>query len=110
MSNHQHKDDNGNTAPVFKRRDGLAHNEILVANDPTLITFDSKTKIVSFWAEGTVFLKFGGAAVVATTNDHALPAGLIDYEPLTNNNGEIIKTHVSVIAPEGTIFHLSERD
>lgn len=106
----QMRDDNHNPVPVFRRRADLAHNVTVAAAGVQLIAFDEKTKIVSFWAEGTVFLKFGDADVVATEDDHALPAGVIDYEPLIDEKGNLVATHLSVYSADGTEFHLSERE
>ena len=113
---HQQIDDNGNAIPILRRRDGMAHNVTVAAGGVQLIQFQPKTaliaatKTVSFWAEGTVHVAFGGADIVATAFDHALPAGVIDYEPLTDNNGKIIRTHMSIYTAVETIIHISERD
>lgn len=103
------RDDDNATLPVLRRKN--AHNLTLSANAPQTIAFSEGTAIVSFWATGTVFLNFGGADVsAATQDDHAHPAGAIDYEYLRNHHKQVEVTHVSVMATEDDVqFYLSER-
>lgn len=106
----QMRDENHHPVPVFRRRAGLAHNVEVAAGNASLIEFDSKTTIVSFWAEGTVYLKFGDENIIATADDHALPAGVVDYEPLIDQALKKVATHVSVYSEDGVNFYLSERE
>ncbi|MCB1538810.1 MAG: hypothetical protein H6865_04660 [Rhodospirillales bacterium] len=39
-------------------------------------TFDANTRVVSVYATGNVYLRFGGASVAATNGDHFFPAGV----------------------------------
>ena len=101
-----HIDANGNAFPVFSR--GAAHN-ISVSNSTEVIQLTAGARLVSYWATGTVFIEFGDNTVQADQNSHAVPAGLVEWEDLTDNKGKVIASHISVYCTEGAEFYVSER-
>lgn len=109
MTLHSTRDDRQNPIPVFRRRDTLAHNVTVAANNHQRVAFDDKTKLISFWSEGIVFVKFGDDTVTATANDHAIAPGNIEYEPLIDEQGKAAITHMSFFSTSEVVVHVSER-
>jgi len=63
--------------PALRLKDGAAH-AIAVTGTSAKNTnaFNAQTKIISLYATGPVYLRFGGASVTATTSDHYFPEGV----------------------------------
>ncbi|HOO82204.1 MAG TPA: hypothetical protein PK513_06855 [Alphaproteobacteria bacterium] len=71
------KDADNIPLPALRLKDNAAHAINVTASSARNINaFDTETKIVSLYATGPVYLKFGGASVTATTSDHYFPEGV----------------------------------
>lgn len=71
--------------------------------------FSDDTRVVSVYASGPVYLKFGLDDVSADTSDHYFPSGL--YYDFAIGGGKTLQyTHLAVIAADNScIVYLSEK-
>ncbi len=70
-------DENNNPIPALRLRDLAAHKITVTATSARNTTaFNTGTRVVSLYATGPVYVRFGGSGVTATTNDHYFPANV----------------------------------
>ncbi len=71
--------------------------------------FDSDTRVVSVYATGAVYMKFGDNAVTATSSDHYFPNGL--YFDFAIGGDKTLQTpHLAVLAVGGDcMVYISEK-
>lgn len=114
------QDSKGNTMPAIGLVDGGAHKiSATVANSArNANAFKPKTCIVSVYATGPVFIKFGGSDVAAAATDHYFPEGIY-YDFAVGSyssvgypaNIENQKTHLAVRAVTGNCdVYISEKE
>jgi len=107
-------DEDSNPIPAMRLRGDGAHTLNATATSARNSTaFDEATKVVSLFASGPVFLRFGGATVTAAATDHYFPQGL--YYDFAVSGGESGKgprhTHVAVKAADANCtVYISERE
>ncbi|MDY0029638.1 MAG: hypothetical protein RBR86_06820 [Pseudobdellovibrionaceae bacterium] len=90
-------DSNNNPIPALGLKDNGAHKLTVSATSTrNTIAFSGDTQIVSFYATVPVYIRFGGAGVVATTSDHYFPAGYY-YDFSIGGDGTAHKTHIAVL-------------
>jgi hypothetical protein len=72
--------------------------------------FDAETRIVSLYATGPVFVKFGDATVTATTSDHYFPTGV--YYDFAIGGGKVGHyTHVAALQADSSCeLYVSEKE
>jgi len=108
------KDADSNPIPVMRLKSGGAHSLSATAlSARNSVAFDAATKVVSLYATGPVYVKFGTSSVTATTSDHYFPAGL--YYDFAISGGDTGKgpqsTHVAVLrAVDNCTVHVSEKE
>jgi hypothetical protein len=108
------KDDDSNPIPAMRLKSGGAHSISATSSSARNATaFDAATKVVSLYATGAVYVKFGGSGVTAANTDHYFPQGL--YYDFAVSGGESGKgphnTHVAVLAAAGNCtVHISEKE
>ena len=104
-------DINGNPIPAIRLKDGGAHAISVTATSARNSTaFDSETELVSLYATGPVYVKFGDSAVSATTSDHYFPAGIY-YDFAIGGDGSKQYTHVAVLrADTDCTLYVSEKE
>lgn len=73
--------------------------------------FDAATRVVSVYATGPVYLRFGGASVTATTSDHYYPTGVY-YDFAIGGDKVAQFTNLAVLRAEATdcIVYVSEKE
>jgi hypothetical protein len=107
-------DEDSNPIPAMRLRSDGAH---LVSASSTsarnATAFDAATKVVSLFATGPVYVRFGSASVTAAATDHYFPQGL--YYDFAVSGGESGKaprhTHVAVKAVDtDCTVYISERE
>ena len=71
--------------------------------------FDDKSRIVSLYATGAVYIQCGDGGVDATSSDHYFPSGL--YYDIAIGGGKILHTpYISVLAVDGDCtVYISEK-
>lgn len=71
--------------------------------------FADDTRVVSLYATGAVYVKFGLSDVIADANDHYFPSGL--YYDFAIGGGKTLQyTHIAVIAADtACTVYLSEK-
>jgi hypothetical protein len=71
-------DDDSNPIPAIRlKATGGAHAIAATANSArNSIAFDDATKVVSLYATGPIYVRFGGASATATMSDHYFPSGI----------------------------------
>ncbi|NCC20910.1 MAG: hypothetical protein EOM26_00435 [Alphaproteobacteria bacterium] len=74
------------------------------------VAFDAGTKVVSLYATGPVFLRFGDAAVTASGGDHYFPDGVY-YDVAIGGGKTKSATHVAAIRVGGDCqLFISEKE
>ena len=107
-------DADSNPIPALRLRSGGAHSISAAASSARNATaFNAATKVVSLYATGAVYVRFGGASVTAAAIDHYFPEGL--YYDFAVSGGESGKgaqnTHVAVIAAStNCTVYISEKE
>jgi nicotinic acid phosphoribosyltransferase len=71
-------DNDSNPIPVLRlKTTGGAHAVAATATSARNATaFNANTRVVSVYATGAVYLRFGGSTVTAANTDHYFPAGV----------------------------------
>ena len=105
------KDQDNNPIQVLKMRDGGAHQIAVTSTSAKNVTaFDNGTQVISLYATGPVYIKFGGSDVVATTGDHFFPGGIY-YDVSLGNGKASHASHVAVLAADqDCVLYVSEKD
>lgn len=104
-------DAKGNPIPAVRLKSGGAHQIAVTSTSARNATaFGSDTEIVSLYASGAVFIKFGDSTVTATTSDHYFPAGV--YYDFSIGGGDVKQyTHVAALrADQDCILYISEKE
>lgn len=107
------KDADDNIIPALRLKAGGAHSISVTGTSARNSTaFNADTKVVSVYATGAVYLKFGGASVTAANTDHYFPEGI--YYDFAISGGDIKgphNTHLAVIQAEsGCTVYISEKE
>lgn len=107
-------DEDSHPIPAMRLRSGGAHTIGATATSARNATaFDETTKVVSLFATGPVYVRFGAGSVTAAATDHYFPQGL--YYDFAVSGGESGKgprhTHVAVKAVDANCtVYISERE
>ncbi len=108
------KDADNNPIPALRLRGtGGAHTIAATASSARNSTaFNAETQVVSVYATGPVYLKFGNSAVTAANTDHYFPEGV--YYDFAVTGGEVKGphyTHLAVLrfASDCTVY-ISEKE
>lgn len=92
---------------------GGAHTIAATASSARNSTaFDAATRIVSLFATGPVFVRFGGSSVTATSSDHYYP-GNVYYDFAIGGGGKIGQfTHVAALRADSSdcTVYISEKE
>ncbi len=75
MSTQLPTDENGHPIPALRFMPAGAHVLTVGATSTRVGPFNAKTRVISIFATGPVFLSSGDATVVAASSDHFFPAG-----------------------------------
>jgi hypothetical protein len=91
------RDINNTPLPVLRLKESGAHSiNVTETSARNSSGFSSETRVVSLYATGPVYIKFGEAAVTATTSDHYFPAGIYyDVSIGGGNSGHY--THIAAL-------------
>lgn len=103
-------DNDKNPIPALRLRSGGAHTIAATATSARNTTvFNSATRVVSIYATGPVYLKFGDNTVTAAASDHFFPAGL--YYDFAIGGGKVGQsTNVAVLrADTDCTVYVSEK-
>lgn len=104
-------DANGHPIPAIRLKNAGAHTiSATVTSAKNTTAFDSATEIVSLYATGPVYVKFGDSSVTATTSDHYFPMGI--YYDFAIGGGEMKQaSHVAVLrADTDCTVYVSEKE
>ncbi len=107
-------DADSNPIPAMRLRSGGAHTVSATGvSARNSVAFNAETKVVSLFATGAVYVRFGGASVTAANTDHYFPQGL--YYDFAISGGESGKgphnTHVAVLAAgSNCTVYISEKE
>ena len=104
-------DANGHPIPAIRLKNSGAHAISATATSARNSTaFDASTELVSLYATGPVYVKFGDSSVTATTSDHYFPTGI--YYDFAIGGGETKQaTHVAVLrADTDCTVYVSEKE
>lgn len=108
------KDADNNVIPALRlRSDGGAHTIAATAASARNFTaFSAGTKVVSVYATGAVYLRFGGGSITATVTDHYFPQGI--YYDFAISGGDAKgphNTHLAVLAAgSNCTVYVSEKE
>jgi len=104
-------DDDNNPIPAMRPKSGAAHKITVTSTAARNSTgFNADTRVISVYATGAVFLKFGDNTVTATSSDHYFPSGVYyDFAIGGGKTGQA--THVSVIRESSDCsVYISEKE
>ncbi|MCK5384125.1 MAG: hypothetical protein KAJ29_01020 [Alphaproteobacteria bacterium] len=92
------RDANNVPLPAMRLKNDCAHViDVSSTSAKNTSAFDQQTRIVSLYATGPVYLRFGSSSVTATTSDHYFPEGVYcDVSIGGDKTGQ--SSHVAVIA------------
>lgn len=104
-------DANGHPIPAIRLKNGGAHTISATATSARNSTaFDSATEIVSLYATGPVYVKFGDSSVTATASDHYFPTGIY-YDFSIGGDETKQATYVAVLrADTDCTVYVSEKE
>lgn len=104
-------DDNDNAIPALRLAPtGGAHKITVTATSArNSVAFDPDTRVVSLFATGPVFVRFGGSGVTATITDHYFPAGVY-YDIAVGGDGVAQTAYVAAVrADTDCVLYVSEK-
>ena len=105
------RDAHGHPIPAVRLKPAGAH--MISAGDTSArnaTAFAADTQVVSLYASGPVFLKFGDETVTAAATDHYYPTGVY-YDFALGGDGTNHYTHLAVIrADENCVVYVSEKE
>ena len=104
-------DQDSNPIPAVRLRSGGAHAIAATATSVRNATgFNAETRVVSLYATGPVYVKFGGASVTATSSDHYFPSGVY-YDFAIGGDKVPHYTHVAVLrVSSDCTLYVSEKE
>lgn len=107
------KDADNNTIPALRLKSGGAHSIAATASSARNSTgFDTATRVISVFATGPIYLKFGDNTVEATSSDHYFPSGI--YYDIAIGGGSSKgpqHTHLAVLrADSNCTVYISEKE
>lgn len=108
------KDADNNIIPALRLKGtGGAHTIAATATSARNSTaFDTDTRVVSVYATGAVYLRFGSSTVTATSSDHYYPNGV--YYDFAVGGGDVKGprfTHLAVLrASTDCAVYVSEKE
>lgn len=104
-------DSDNHPIPAVRLKQSGAHALSATSNAArNAAAFDAETRVVSLYATGPVYVKFGGPTVTAASTDHYFPSGV--YYDFALGGGKVPHyTHVSVlrVAADATVY-VSEKE
>lgn len=104
------RDSNNVPLPAMRMKNDCAHCINVTstsARNPS--AFNSQTRVVSLYATGPVYLRFGDSSVAATTSDHYFPEGIY-YDVAIGGDETGQHSHVSVISANyDCVLYISEK-
>ncbi len=105
--------DDNNPIPAMRLKPGGAQSIAATASSARNATgFDTATRVVSVYATGAVYLRFGNASVTAANTDHYFPAGLYyDFSVRGGDTKGAQHTHLAVLAAgSNCTVYISEKE
>ena len=105
------KDADNNIIPAVRLKDGGAQSvSVTAVSAHTAQAFDSGTRVVSLYATGPVYVRFGDETVTATTADHYFPTGV--YYDFAIGGGQVAQfTHVAALrVSSDCTLYISEKE
>lgn len=105
------KDSDNNAIPALRLRSGGAHAIAVTGTSARNATaFTSFCRVVSLYATGPVFIRFGSSSVTAATTDHYFPAGVY-YDFAIQGSKTAQNGYVAAIRAEGDCtLYVSEKE
>ena len=100
-----------NVIPAVRLKSGGAHSiSVTGTTARNTAAFNAETRIVSLYATGPVYVKFGDSTVTATTSDHYFPSGV--YYDFAVGGGKVGHyTHVAALqVTAGCTLYISEKE
>ncbi len=107
------KDADNNAIPALRLKDSGGTHALSVTGTSARnsTAFSADTKIVSLYATGPVYVRFGGATITATSSDHYFPEGLYYDFAISGGDKGPHFSHVAVIqADSACTLYVSEKE
>lgn len=106
-------DNDQNVIPALRlKAGGGAHAVTATTSSARNATaFDANTRVVSVYATGNVYLRFGGSSVSAGSSDHYFPTGV--YYDFAIGGGKVGQyTHLAVLSADAAdcSVYISEKE
>lgn len=106
------KDADNNIIPTLRLKSGGAHALTATAvSDRNDTAFASTTRVVSLYATGPVFVRFGNDSVAATSSDHYFPQGIYYDFAISGGDKGSHTPYVAVLAVStDCVVYVSEKE
>ncbi len=106
------KDADDNAIPALRLKENKAHSISVTSSSARNSTaFDAGTRVVSLYATGAVYLRFGAGTVTATSADHYFPAGVYYDVAIAGGAKGPQLTHVAALrAEQDCTLYISEKE
>ncbi len=85
---------------------------VTAASARNATAFNAATRVVSLYATGNIYVRFGASGVTATASDHFFPAGVY-YDFSIGGGGKVGQfTHVAALRADGAdcTLYVSEKE
>ncbi|MFP4098751.1 MAG: hypothetical protein ACLFP8_08930 [Alphaproteobacteria bacterium] len=104
------QDSNDIPLPAMRLKTDRAHAvSVSTTSARNSAAFDTETRIVSLYATGPVYIKFGSSTVIATTSDHYFPEGFY-YDVAIGGDSTAQNTHIATLAVDyDCMLYISEK-
>ena len=97
MTTYLPRDAHGHPIPAVRLKSGGAHSIAATASSARNSTgFAATTRVVSLYATGPVYVKFGNSSVTATSSDHYFPTGVY-YDFAIGGDETAQYSHIAVL-------------
>lgn len=105
-------DDDANPIPAIRLKSGSGAHAISATDTSARnsIAFAADTKVISLYATGPVYVRFGTSTVSASSSDHYFPTGV--YYDFSLGGGKVPHyTHIAVLrVSSDCMVYISEKE
>ncbi len=98
MSTLLSRDVNNVPLPAMRMKNDCAHSiDVTSSSARNATAFDPQTRVISLYATGPVYIRFGSSSVTATSSDHYFPEGIY-YDVSIGGDDTGQYSHIAVIS------------
>jgi hypothetical protein len=105
------RDDEHKSIPAMRLAESGAHSINAGASSArNASAFNESTRVISLYATGPVYVRFGGSTVTASDSDHYFPGGVY-YDMAIGGGKTAHYTHIAAVRADTDCFlYISEKE